>query len=198
MNFLGQCDFSSQPKLLDPLGLDEANEKNVAEDNSYRTSRRIQREPARQGLGIDYRWHFGERFQRQDPEQSREEENLDDDNQRHIFEVSDEAKSPTNPNCAGESNQGLLVYFDCARGKKDAKFKAFAQALIAEENEDRLTILNRTIATNENFSESDLPKVQKIFASLNRDNAKKGEKIQLEVNSWSFKKYICGHRPQEI
>lgn len=90
--------------------------------------------------------------------------------------------------CAGESNQGLLVYFDCARGKKDAKFKAFAQALIAEENEDRLTILNRTIATNENFSESDLPKVQKIFASLNRDNAKKGEKIQLEDNSWSIKK----------
>ena len=90
--------------------------------------------------------------------------------------------------CAGENNQGLLVYFDCKRGKKDAKFKAFTQALIAEENEDRLTILNRTIATNENFSESDLPKVQKIFASLNRDNAKKGEKIQLEDNSWSIKK----------
>ncbi len=188
MNLLGQRDFSSQPKLLNPLGLDEANEKNVAENNGRSTSHPIQCEPARQGLGIDDRLSPGERFQRQDSEQSGEEENLDDDNQRQIFEVSDEAKSPTNPNCAGESNQGLLVYFNCNRGKKDAKFKAFAQALIAEENEDRLTILNRTIATNENFSESDLPKVQKIFASLNRDNAKKGEKIQLEDNSWSIKK----------
>jgi hypothetical protein len=90
--------------------------------------------------------------------------------------------------CAGENNQGLLIYFDCDRGKKDARFNTFAQAIIAEENADRLTILNRTIATSESFSESDLPKVQKIFASLNRDNAKKGDKIQLEDNSWSIKK----------
>ena len=100
----------------------------------------------------------------------------------------DDMQSFKETGCAGEGNQGLLVYFDCQRGKKNAKFKEFAQTLIAEENVDRLTILNRTIATNENFSESDLPKVQKIFASLNRGTAKKGERIQLEDNSWSTKK----------
>ena len=109
MNLLGQRDFSSQPKLLNPLGLDEANEKDVAENNGCSTSHPIQCEPARQGLGIDHRLSPGERFQRQDSEQSREEENLDHDNQRQVFEVSDEAKSPTNPNCARENNQDEKV-----------------------------------------------------------------------------------------
>ncbi len=68
--------------------------------------------------------------------------------------------------------------------KTDAQFKAFAEAIIAEENEDRLIILQRIVATNENFTEQDLPKVQKISASLNRDNAKPGEKVQKETGGW--------------
>lgn len=88
---------------------------------------------------------------------------------------------------AGEGNDGLLVYFENDRSRKDPKFKEFSQTLIREENEDRLTILRRTIATNENFSEEDLPKVQRIFAGLNRENAKKGEKIQLDNDTWSVK-----------
>ncbi|MZH03334.1 MAG: YdbL family protein, partial [Nitrospinae bacterium] len=55
----------------------------------------------------------------------------------------------------------------------------------AEENEDRLVILKRIVATNENFTDKDLPKVQKISASLNRDNANPGEKIQLEDGNWT-------------
>ena len=45
--------------------------------------------------------------------------------------------------------------------------------------------MQRIVATNENFTEQDLPKIQKISASLNRDNAKPGEKIQLENGQWS-------------
>ena len=85
---------------------------------------------------------------------------------------------------AGEGNDGLLKFFATQRTKTDAKFKEFATAIIAEENEDRLVILKRIVATNENFTERDLPKVQKISASLNRDNAKPGEKIQQETGAW--------------
>jgi len=88
---------------------------------------------------------------------------------------------------AGEGNDGALIFFDNEKTLKDSKFKSFAQAIIKEENEDRLTILRRTIATNEAFAEGDLPKVRKIFASLNRDSAQPGEKIQLENGKWTVK-----------
>jgi len=89
--------------------------------------------------------------------------------------------------CAGEGNDGLLVFMEIEKTKTDPKFKKFVQAIIQEENEDRLITLNRIVATNENFSEGDLPKVQKISASLNRDNAKPGEKIQNENGDWVVK-----------
>lgn len=89
--------------------------------------------------------------------------------------------------CAGEGNDGLLKYFDYEKTQKDPKYKEFVMAIIKEENEDRLTILKRIVATNENFSENDLPRVQKISASLNRDNALAGEKIQSEDGVWSLK-----------
>ena len=89
--------------------------------------------------------------------------------------------------CAGEGNDGLLVFIEIEKTKTDPKFKKFVQAIIQEENEDRLITLNRIVATNENFSEGDLPKVQKISASLNRDNAKPGEKIQNESGEWIIK-----------
>ncbi|VAX31828.1 hypothetical protein MNBD_NITROSPINAE05-887 [hydrothermal vent metagenome] len=89
---------------------------------------------------------------------------------------------------AGEGNEGLLIFFENQKTKEDKQFNSFVQAIIKEENEDRLIILNRTIATNEAFSDGDLPKVQKIFASLNRDSAKNGEKIQQENGNWTVKK----------
>jgi hypothetical protein len=86
---------------------------------------------------------------------------------------------------AGEGNDGFLKFFENERTQTDTEFKTFSQAIIAEENEDRLIVLQRIVATNENFTEQDLSKVQKISASLNRDNAKPGEKIQLENGDWS-------------
>lgn len=86
--------------------------------------------------------------------------------------------------CAGENNEGLLVYFENEETKQNPKYREFVQTLIKEENEDRLTILNRIVATNESFSEGDLPKVQKIYAGLNRENAKPNEKVQQEDGTW--------------
>jgi hypothetical protein len=89
--------------------------------------------------------------------------------------------------CVGEGNDGLLKYFENERTLKDSGYKKFVVAILKEENEDRLTILKRIVATNENFYDNDLPKVQKISASLNRDNARAGEKIQTDDGAWSIK-----------
>ena len=100
----------------------------------------------------------------------------------------DDIQSFKQTGVAGEGNTGLLVFFENQETKQDPQLKSFSQAIIQEENEDRLAILNRTIATNQAFSEGDLPKVQKIFASLNRDSARPGEKIQQENGEWTVKK----------
>lgn len=89
--------------------------------------------------------------------------------------------------CAGEGNDGLLKFFENERTETDSRYKEFVVTILKEENEDRLTILRRIVATNENFAENDLPKVQKISGSLNRDNALAGEKIQSEDGAWSLK-----------
>jgi len=99
----------------------------------------------------------------------------------------DDIQSFKQAGIAGEGKAGLLVFFANQKTKQDPQFKSFAQAILQEENEDRLAILKRTIATNEAFSEGDLPKVQKIFASLNRDSARSGEKIQQENGEWTVK-----------
>jgi hypothetical protein len=75
-----------------------------------------------------------------------------------------------NPQVAGEGNDGLLKFFEMERTKTDAEFKEFSSAIIAEENEDQI------VATNENFTNRDLPKLQKISNSLNYDNTKPDEK----------------------
>jgi hypothetical protein len=91
--------------------------------------------------------------------------------------------------CAGEGKDGLvaLLTIQCTK-KNDPKFIEFAKAILEEENKSRLIILQRIIDTNENFAKDDMPKVQKIFAGLNRDKALPGEWIQLDTDQWQVKK----------
>lgn len=90
--------------------------------------------------------------------------------------------------CAGENNQGFLTFFEIDKTREDPEFAEFAKTIIQEENDDRITIMKRIVMINENFNENDLPKVQKLFASLNHDNAKINEKIQMEDGTWTVKK----------
>jgi hypothetical protein len=89
--------------------------------------------------------------------------------------------------CAGENKDGLLTVLSCAKAKKDPKYAQFVKQVAQEENSDRLIILARVIETSENMSKNDLPKLQRVFAQMNRDAAKSGESIQLENGSWSTK-----------
>ena len=50
---------------------------------------------------------------------------------------------------AGEGNNGLLIFFETERTLKDPDFQKFSRTIISEENEDRLTILRRIVATAE-------------------------------------------------
>ena len=44
--------------------------------------------------------------------------------------------------------------------------------------------MNRVIETNETLQPKDLLRVKKMFASLNRDKALKGERLQLDDGTW--------------
>jgi len=45
-------------------------------------------------------------------------------------------------------------------------------------------VMMRVVETNANFTEKDLPQIQKVFAKLNREKALPGEKIQKEDGAW--------------
>lgn len=96
----------------------------------------------------------------------------------------DDIESFKSEGCAGENDQGFLSFFETGKTRNDASYKKFVIAILEEENESRLTILKRIVATNEAFGADDLPKVRRIYAGLNRDNAKKGELIQISDGKW--------------
>lgn len=85
----------------------------------------------------------------------------------------------------GENNEGGITLLE--PGKVQPDDRAFVENLIKEENEDRLEIMSRIIETNETLTPSELPRVHKMFAALNRDKALKGERIQLDNGTWTQK-----------
>jgi hypothetical protein len=82
----------------------------------------------------------------------------------------------------GENNEGGVTLLEPE--KIPQAERAFVENLVKEENEDRLIIMSRIIETNETLSPTDLPRVHKMFAALNRDKALKGERIQLDNGTW--------------
>jgi len=82
----------------------------------------------------------------------------------------------------GENNEGGITLLEPEKVEPDDR--AFVENLVKEENEDRLIIMGRIIETNETLSPTDLPRVHKMFAALNRDKALKDERIQLDNGTW--------------
>ncbi len=85
----------------------------------------------------------------------------------------------------GENNEGGVTLLEPE--KVQGNDRAFVENLIKEENEDRLAIMSRIIETNETLTPTELPRVHKMFAALNRDKALKGERIQLDNGKWTQK-----------
>ena len=82
----------------------------------------------------------------------------------------------------GENNLGGVTLL-APENVKPAN-RQFIENLIKEDNEDRQVVMNRVIETNETLQPKDLLRVKKMFASLNRDKALKGERLQLDDGTW--------------
>ncbi|MBI2194566.1 MAG: DUF1318 domain-containing protein [Planctomycetes bacterium] len=106
----------------------------------------------------------------------------------------DDIESFKKEGAAGENNQGLLTFFETEKTRADSKYKSFVQSKIEEENLDRTVLMRRVIEITPGRTERDLPDIQKIMASRNRDSAKPGEKIQLENGEWTAKSEKAGNR----
>jgi uncharacterized protein YdbL (DUF1318 family) len=96
----------------------------------------------------------------------------------------------------GEDNQGLLKAFPLTRDHAPDDLKDFAaryrqqefDAVLAEVNRARNTIMRRAIDTNASLTPADLPKVRAVFAKLAEDTAKPGDKLQATNGTWTVKK----------
>lgn len=95
----------------------------------------------------------------------------------------------------GENNQGRLERFPMKTDSVAQELLPFVQRFTEEEfagiidqvNIAREVIMERVIETNETLTDEDLPKVKGIFAKLNAENAKPGDKIQLADGTWRLK-----------
>ncbi len=97
---------------------------------------------------------------------------------------------------AGENNQGLVTAFGIDRENVPESLQDFASRYTREEfnfviekiNKARQAIMMRVIHMNEDLDESELGAVQSVFAKINAENARPGEKIQDENGDWQVKK----------
>ena len=129
------------------------------------------------------------------PEQSREQEETIQAMQIIDFHADDLDRFKR-LGWVGENNQGLIEPFALDRDAVPDDLKEFAQRYSAEEfdyviqkiNESREKIMMRVIYMNEDLRESDLPEVKTIFAKINAEKARPGEKIQDRDGTWQIKK----------
>jgi len=95
----------------------------------------------------------------------------------------------------GENNTGLLTTFSLQKDQVPEDLKAFVQRYTNDEfnsvaeqvNSARKTVMHRVVEMNENLTDADMPKIQKIFWKINIGNALPGEKIQTEDGTWKRK-----------
>ncbi len=95
----------------------------------------------------------------------------------------------------GENNTGLLTTFSTQKDHVPEDLKAFAErytnaefnSVVKQINNARKTVMHRVVEMNENLTDTDMIKIQKIFAKINIENALPGEKIQAEDGKWMRK-----------
>lgn len=86
----------------------------------------------------------------------------------------------------GEGKEGYLTVLPTAP-KVDAKRTALLDNVLKQENDARRWLVERIVETNETLSPADRPKVEKVFAQMNRDAAKDGDWVQADDGTWSKK-----------
>jgi uncharacterized protein YdbL (DUF1318 family) len=94
----------------------------------------------------------------------------------------------------GEGREGLLVQLS---EPKEPEQAAQAKRLVEQENKSRTVIMRRVIQLNRDLTERDLPLVQRIFARLNRQTARPGDKVQLDGGRWEVVQQTTAAAGQE-
>jgi hypothetical protein len=89
----------------------------------------------------------------------------------------------------GEGNDGFLVIFEDELQDlraSDPRRSSLVEAVVAEENEDRLLIMQRIVDTNPGLTgEEGLRQVGRILAARHRQDAEPGMKVQLPSGAWA-------------
>lgn len=93
----------------------------------------------------------------------------------------------------GENRTGTLTAFEMDREGAPDDLKAFAgdypaeelEAVVAQVNEARETLMRRVIETNESLTDADLDRVRRVFGRLNAENALPGERVQTPDGTWT-------------
>jgi len=96
----------------------------------------------------------------------------------------------------GENNQGYIEPFAMEKKNVPEDLKDFAERfsesefehVVSRVNTARKQLMERVIYMNENLKESDMPRVERIFARIQAENAAAGVRIQTEDGSWKTKK----------
>lgn len=81
----------------------------------------------------------------------------------------------------GENARGLLEIRPLPRLDNDPAYRKLVEDIVAEENRDRQIIMQRITEINSNAPASE---IEKVFAKMNRDNARSGEWLQLPDGTW--------------
>jgi len=84
----------------------------------------------------------------------------------------------------GENTRGLLEIRSLPRLQTDANYRKLVEDIVAEENRDRQTIMQRIMEINPTAQATGISEVEKVFAKLNRDVARSGEWMQLPDGAW--------------
>ncbi len=85
----------------------------------------------------------------------------------------------------GEGKDGFLRLRE--EQKLDARGKALATNVLEAENGARKALVDRILETNETLTPADRPKVETVFAQMNRDAAREGEWLEGEDGRWTQK-----------
>ncbi|MDZ7830502.1 MAG: DUF1318 domain-containing protein [Desulfobacterales bacterium] len=96
----------------------------------------------------------------------------------------------------GENNQGYIEPFAMEKKNVPEDLKDFSdrfsesefEHVVSRVNTARKQLMERVIYMNENLKESDMPRVERIFARIQAENAAAGVRIQTEDGSWKTKK----------
>ncbi|MFP4379673.1 MAG: DUF1318 domain-containing protein [Candidatus Sumerlaeia bacterium] len=87
----------------------------------------------------------------------------------------------------GENRDGMLEIFEERLANQPGVSADFLRLVVREENQNRQTILERLIQTSPGVEAGQDEKIRSIFASLNRDAAPQGARVQMEDGSWIVK-----------